>query len=212
MQLTQSGRIFSVSHAGIQARFELSLLFWFDTSSGLSWCLTYHGTACPDKETLTEKCMTEAKVRWSAFKCQCQLYLPDFPLTFSTVFGKHSKQLKLKSEPLANLKLKTDPEIWDPEIRAARKSSEPKSNLSHGEGPAHDQVGHSPGVPDRGEPPGKEEPAGALCQLHPHPNLSAAHLHHRPAEQLRRWNRLTDGLSVFNLLVLCAQRDQASIK
>lgn len=60
-------------------------------------------------------------------------------------------------------------------------------NLSrlHGARPAHDQVGHPPSVPDRGEPAGQEEPAGALRQLHAHPDLPAPHLHHRPAEQLR---------------------------
>lgn len=67
--------------------------------------------------------------------------------------------------------------------------SEPPAsqNLSrlHGARPAHDQVGHPPSVPDRGEPADQEEPAGALRQLHPHPDLPAPHLHHRPAEQLR---------------------------
>lgn len=55
----------------------------------------------------------------------------------------------------------------------------------HGARSAHDQIGHSPSVSDRGEPAGQEEPAGALRQLHPHPHLPASHLHHRPAEQLR---------------------------
>lgn len=55
----------------------------------------------------------------------------------------------------------------------------------HGARSAHDQIGHSPSVSDRGEPAGQEEPAGAVRQLHPHPHLPASHLHHRPAEQLR---------------------------
>lgn len=55
----------------------------------------------------------------------------------------------------------------------------------HGARPAHDQVGHPPSVSDWGDPAGQEEPAGAVRQLHPHPDLPAAHLHHRPAEQLR---------------------------
>lgn len=49
-------------------------------------------------KTPTKKCMTEGQARWSALKCQWQPYLPDFPLTSSTVFGKHGKELKLKSE------------------------------------------------------------------------------------------------------------------
>lgn len=83
---------------------------------------------------------------------------------------------------------------WQPEPPTFLVSciSPSKSNPPaprHGEGPTHDQVGHPPGLPDRGQPAGQEEPAGALCQLHPHPHLPASHLHHRPAEQLRKRRR-----------------------
>lgn len=69
----------------------------------------------------------------------------------------------------------------------AAVTHQPAKNLGHPHGarPAHDQVGHPPGVSDWGEPAGQEEPAGAVRQLHPHPDLPAPHLHHRPAEQLR---------------------------
>lgn len=57
-------------------------------------------------------------------------------------------------------------------------------NLSHLHGAcsAHDQVGHPPSISDWGESAGQEKPAGALRQLHPHPDLPASDLHNCPAE------------------------------
>lgn len=176
----------------------LPLLFWFDASPDLSWRSTYRATKLRVlilKGRRKTPTMTEVHDRGPS-QLECLENVSD-SLTF-LIFLSLPPQLSENTErPEGEVRTivdgqrwhsrSTGPAVWASSPSCRHQNHLPKSNLSHGEGPTHDQVGHSPGVPDRGEPPGQEEPAGALCKLHPHPHLPAAHLHHRPAEQLRRW-------------------------
>lgn len=57
--------------------------------------------------------------------------------------------------------------------------SNPAGSREHGEGAAHDPLGHPEGLNHRGQPAGQAENAGALRQFLPHSHLPTAHVHHR---------------------------------
>lgn len=102
MPLTRFRSHFSVSRSQLSREGSnnspLSLLFWFDASSDLSWRLTYRGTACPDTERSKQDTNKEVHDRRPSQVVWFEMSVPS-SLSCHFLHSLRKEELKVKSEP-----------------------------------------------------------------------------------------------------------------